>query len=191
MKIDLKELRTKSNILSLVRFFLFAPFFLMVLEIPDDDNFRYYTLGLIFFAYITDVLDGFLARRFNEITEMGKIIDPLADKICVIAVVIGLYKIEAIPEYYLAVIILRDLVIFLGGIYVSKKIGKVLPSNLLGKMTIVSIGFFIMGTLLNAQSITWLYSMLLYISLFFSFASVVGYGIRGYESIKWKQNETV
>ncbi len=101
---------------------------------------RYILLSLYILVYLTDIADGYFARKFNQISELGKIIDPLADKILVILVVAYLYYYEIIPAYYFWIIILRDLIIFIGGIIVSKKIGKVLPSNYLGKATVLSIG---------------------------------------------------
>ena len=97
-----------------------------------------------------------------------------------------------IPEIYFWIIILRDVIIFFGGIIVSNIIGKVLPSNLLGKITVVSIAFFILGVVGNAEKVPWLYNLLYYSSLFLSFASVIGYAIRGIESIRWyKKNENI
>jgi hypothetical protein len=82
-------------------------------------------------------------------------------------------------------------IIFIGGLIVSNIVGKVLPSNLLGKITVLSIGFFIIATVLDLRSITWLYESLKYLSLILSAASVVGYSIRGIELVKWKKNEAV
>ncbi len=67
-------------------------------------------------AAITDILDGYLARKFNQVTEFGKIIDPLADKIAIGAIIIKLFIIGVIPLYYFFMIIVRDVLIFLGGI---------------------------------------------------------------------------
>lgn len=193
MKIDYKEINTKSNYLSLVRLFLAIPFFFLVEHINDDYNYRIVILSLMLFGLFTDLADGWLARKFNEITELGKIIDPLADKVAIGVIVIKLYLIGEITDIYFWVIILRDVIIFIGGIILSKKINKVMPSNLLGKFTVLTIGFFLIALILNSKiHAPQLYNFLYYFSLFMSIISLIGYGIRSYESIKWnKRNEAV
>lgn len=188
MLINLKEIHTKSNYLSLVRLFLAVPFFFLLDHINEAYSYRLVIFGLMIFGLITDLADGWLARKLNEITEMGKIIDPLADKVAIGVIVIKLYLIGEIPDFYFWVIILRDTIIFIGGIFVSRKIGKVLPSNLLGKMTVITIGFFLFAVILDgANYAPGIYDFFYYLSIFMSFASVIGYGIRGYESINWKK----
>ena len=143
---------------------------------------------LITIGYISDIMDGYLARKLNEVSELGKIIDPLADKICIVAIIIILYLSEQISTFYFAVIVLRDVIIFFGGILVSKKIGKVLPSNLLGKITVISIGFFIIAIVLDLKAHSLLlFDILYYLSIVLSFASVAGYALRAYEIINWNK----
>ena len=188
MNIDYKEINTKSNYLSLLRLFLAIPFYFLLDHINEDFNYRLIVFGLMLFGLFTDLADGWLARKFNEITEIGKIIDPLADKVAIGVIVTKLYLLSEIPNFYFWVIILRDVVIFTGGIVISKKIDKVLPSNLLGKITVLTIGFFLISLILNAKvDAPGIYIFLYYLSLAMSFISVIGYGIRGYESIKWKK----
>ncbi len=192
MIVNISEIKTKSNLLSLFRLLLAFPTFFMLDYINIGYEYRLLILGMLFIAYLTDILDGYLARKYNEITEMGKIIDPLADKVFIILLTFKLFLLGEFPDYYFWIIISRDILIFFGGIIVSKIIGKVLPSNLLGKLTVVSIGLFIIGTILGFKEITWLHDLLLYGSILMSIASVIGYGIRGIESIKWyKRNEIV
>ncbi|MCB0751174.1 MAG: CDP-alcohol phosphatidyltransferase family protein, partial [Ignavibacteriae bacterium] len=152
---------------------------------------RWYLFTLYILVYFTDILDGYLARKLNQVSELGKIIDPLADKILVILVVIYLYYFDLIPAIYFWIIVLRDLIIFTGGIFVSKKIGFVLPSNYLGKATVFSIGIFIIFVTLGFNSNDIVYKVFYIISIGLSFASVVSYGARGFKEIKKVNNETV
>ncbi len=184
-KIKFKKLFTYSNFISFLRIVLIIPTMYLLANVEEHDYYRYLVLVMFFLAYISDILDGYLARKFDEISELGKIIDPLADKLFVLAVVIQLYIYGEVSAFYFWVIILRDMVIFTGGIIVSDIIGKVLPSNLLGKMTVFSIGVFFIAVVAGAKEIPWLYNTLQYLSLLFSVASVFGYAIRAYESIKW------
>ncbi|MBU0473325.1 MAG: CDP-alcohol phosphatidyltransferase family protein [Bacteroidetes bacterium] len=192
MKYSKKDIFNISNFVSMLRVLLVMPTAYFLSGINEVEYYRIIVVLFFVGAYLTDLLDGFLARKLNQITEFGKIIDPLADKIFVIMIVFQLFWMKEIPEYYFWIIILRDVIIFTGGIFVSKIIGKVLPSNLLGKITVASIAAFLLAVVCGVQKIEWLYGILLNLSIFLSFASVIGYGIRAYENIKWiKENKNV
>ncbi len=191
MKLKVEKFNTTSNYISILRVLLGIPIFIYLDKLQDAYDYRIILFSLCLFAAVTDLLDGYFARKYNEVTEFGKIIDPLADKLLMAIIVIKLYLIGEIPAFYFWIVILRDVIIFAGGIFVSNKIGKVLPSNLLGKITIISIGLFVLGIILNVRTINWLYQFLMYLSLLLSIASIFGYAIRGIESVRWyKKNET-
>jgi CDP-diacylglycerol--glycerol-3-phosphate 3-phosphatidyltransferase len=192
MKLNNKEIFTKSNLLSTSRLLLGIPIFFMVYQINNSQSIRYFTLGLMLIAALTDILDGYLARKYNEITEFGKIIDPLADKVVVGIVVLQLFRLEEIPAYYLIIIITRDLLILMGGIFVSKKIGKVLPSNIIGKITVISIALFVLITVAGLKILLpALYNILLYLSIILVFISIVAYTIRAVEALIRKGHESI
>ena len=133
------------------------------------------------------MLDGFLARKRNEVTELGKIIDPLADKVAIGAVVIKLFLIGQIPLYYFAAIIGRDLLIFTGGIFVANKLGKVLPSNALGKVTVIIIGLVILMIILNINRDNAFFLIIYWLSILMMAVSLFGYIYRANEFIKRKK----
>lgn len=183
MIFKLNEVYTKSNLLSILRLLLAIPFWFL-LDNFHDPTIRLFTFGLCLFASLTDVLDGYLARKFNEVTEFGKIIDPLADKIAVGVIVIKLFLIGEIPAYYFWMIIVRDVLIFTGGIIITKKIGRVLPSNALGKITVLIIGIVILLILLNVDKSHLIFNVFYYLSIGLIFISFLGYVIRAMEFIK-------
>ncbi|VAX22960.1 CDP-diacylglycerol--glycerol-3-phosphate 3-phosphatidyltransferase [hydrothermal vent metagenome] len=192
MKLELNKIYTKSNLISFVRLLLVAPTIYFISNIPEHDEYRVVVLSLFFLAYLSDLLDGYLARKYNEISELGKIIDPLADKVFVIAIVFQLFISGEITPIYFWIIISRDILILLGGVFITNITGKVLPSNLLGKITVSSIGIFLIAVVAGAKEFSWLYNLLQYLSIFLSFASILGYSLRGYETIKWyKKNGNV
>lgn len=192
MRLNKKEIYTKSNLLSTFRLLLSIPLFFMVYQINNSQSMRYFTLCLMVITAITDILDGYLARKFNEITEIGKIIDPLADKVVIGIVVLQLFRIDEIPAYYLLIIIGRDLLILCGGIIVSKKIGKVLPSNIIGKITVISVALFVLIIVAGLKiSVPLLYDFLLYLSLILVFISFIAYLIRAMEAIRRNDYESV
>ncbi|MCF8260328.1 MAG: CDP-alcohol phosphatidyltransferase family protein [Melioribacteraceae bacterium] len=188
MKITWKEFNTVSNYLSLSRFIILLPILSILDEIETDYVYRLYAFGLMMLSAATDMLDGYFARKLNQVTEFGKIIDPLADKISYALIVIKLYMISAIPDFFFWAVIIRDLYIFTGGLIVTKIIGKVLPSNLLGKITVLVIGAYFTGVVLNVQQIEWLHSILLYSSTLLIVVSAIGYTIRGVESVRYHRN---
>jgi CDP-diacylglycerol--glycerol-3-phosphate 3-phosphatidyltransferase len=191
MKIKFDKIFTVSNLISFFRVFLVIPFIILIPNLGEGNN-RLWVMILIAIGFISDLLDGYLARKFNEVSELGKIIDPLADKVCIVTIIIILYFSNLISSFYLAVIVLRDIIIFVGGIILSRKIGKVLPSNLLGKITVVSIGFYIISIVIDLKEHSvFLLDFFYYSSIILSFASVAGYALRAYEIINWnKKSET-
>lgn len=191
MQIKFKKIYTVSNIISFFRILLAIPIFYFISNVNEIHGARHILLGLYFLVYLTDIADGYFARKFNQISELGKIIDPLADKILVILVVTYLYYYEIIPAYYFYIIVLRDILIFTGGIFVSKKIGKVLPSNYFGKITVISIGAFIIIVTMGLTETDLIYSIFLYLSIILSFISVIVYGLKGFQEVKKVMNETI
>lgn len=177
------------NLISLSRLLLAIPVFFIVENLHTNVNYRYITLILILTAFISDLIDGYVARKKNLISEFGKIIDPLADKVFIFLLVTQLYLIGEILPIYFWTIVIRDIIIFIGGIYITRKIGKVLPSNLLGKITVLIIGIFILITISGMNKSNFIYHSLFYLSIILSLLSVIGYGLRGYEALKWNKNE--
>ena len=147
-----KNIFNASNSLSFLRLLLVIPAWIAFNNF-DRTITGYIVGGLGIFAAITDILDGYLARKLNQITEFGKIIDPLADKILVVFIVLNLFFIGEIPDYYFYMIVVSDVLILIGGIFVSKKIGKVLPSDYIGKATVLSISFVLLMILLSVNKI--------------------------------------
>ena len=190
MILELKNINTFSNYISFFRILLAIPIFYYVRNINEIEGARYILLSLYGLAYFSDLSDGYFARKLNQVSELGKIIDPLADKVLVILIVSYLYYFEIIPSFYFWIIIFRDIIIFSGGVLVSKNIGKVLPSNNLGKITVFSIGIFIIVVTIGYEKDSALFVLFLIGSMLLSFASVVSYAIRGFAEVKKVRNET-
>lgn len=190
--IEKREILTKSNLLSLFRLIMGIPIFFLLSKLGESYEYRLITLAVLLITASTDFLDGYLARKYNEITEFGKIVDPLADKVVVGLIILQLFLMGLIPAYYFYLVVGRDLLIFLGGIVISKKIGKVLPSNLLGKITVVFIAFYIIAVVLQLDvKFNFLYNVFLYSSLVLIISSFIGYAVRAKESLNWYQNESL
>lgn len=185
MKINVKEIFTPSNLISIFRLLMAIPFWILF-DYYSEPNINLIILSLCLFAAFTDILDGFLARKLNQVTEFGKIIDPLADKVAMAIVVIRLFMAGEISTFFFILLIARDSLIFLGGIFVSKKINKVLPSNILGKITVLVIGLFVILTLAQINREGIFYILVYYLSITLMLASLAAYYIRATEFLKRK-----
>lgn len=136
---------TTANKITILRILL-VPFF--VVEIiyyvrTGNENFR--LAGLLSFtvAAILDGVDGYIARRYHQISELGKILDPLADKLLLVSAIVILSfdnapRFGQIPLWLTGTIIGRDLVIFMGVIVVRLTVGKItVRPRLTGKIATV------------------------------------------------------
>lgn len=117
-----------SNLLSLSRIAL-MPFILLAMRHERDTA----LLFLMLLAAATDFLDGYLARRMGRVSDLGKILDPLADKICIVTMAVALSLWRGFPWWATAAIAGRDILILLGGLFLAKKTKKVPASNWAGK----------------------------------------------------------
>jgi cardiolipin synthase len=113
------------NILTLLRILLTPLFVIALLR-------RQYPLGLVVFALagISDALDGFIARYFNQRTQLGAYLDPLADKVLLVSAFVCLGVLEVLPAWLAVIVITRDIIIILGIaiLTITEKPYKVQPS---------------------------------------------------------------
>jgi cardiolipin synthase len=122
------ELKSIPNMLSILRLLL-VPVFLLLLV---NDRFLW-ALAVLAFASFTDWLDGQIARRFNQVTQLGKLLDPSADRLFILATLIGLTWHGIIPSWFALVIVMRD-ILLLVGLPVLRRLGyKSLPVHFVGK----------------------------------------------------------
>ena len=91
------------------------------------------TFGLILIAAVSDMLDGYFARRAHEVTHIGKWLDPICDTICIGSVVFYLILNGIIPMWFFIVLILRYVSISIGAIYFINHTDLVLSANIFGK----------------------------------------------------------
>lgn len=186
MKINKSDI-TISNGLSLLRLFLAIPFWFLLNDFQDY-NTRVVIILVGVLVVFTDWADGFFARKFNQVTELGKVIDPLADKICAAVLVYKLYLIGEITPLLFFVLLGRDVIIFLGGIILTKYLDKVLPSNFLGKITVTIFAFFVFMICFSVEKSSYLYKSIYYVIIILSFLSLIAYSIRAAEFIKKRKN---
>ncbi len=115
--------------------------------------------------YFSDLLDGFLARRLNQVSELGKIIDPLADKISVIVISLILLYLNRIPLWFVMIVIMRDLIILGFGLYLDRKKNIHPISNYPGKVAVFSIGLIILFSIINNPVLKEITNIMYFVSI--------------------------
>lgn len=96
------------NILTCFRILLVPLLVVVLLTKPKFDYQEFAGLGIFLLASLTDVLDGFLARRRRQVTSLGKLLDPAADKILTSAAFISLVELQIAPAWMVLVIVSRE-----------------------------------------------------------------------------------
>jgi cardiolipin synthase len=127
---------TIPNLLSFVRLAL-VPFFLVLIILHLD----FAALLVLVFSSISDFLDGQIARRFGQITRLGQLLDPAADRLFIFAALIGLAVSQVIPWWLVAVVVGRDATLLVLGIILANYGFGPLPVHHLGKMATFSLFF--------------------------------------------------
>ncbi len=133
------------NILTILRF-IFIPIILHFIFIGN------YVLGIVFFTIsgITDVLDGFIARKFNLISNFGKLMDPLADKLTQISVLATLVTVKIIPVWILVIVVFKEFIMVVGASFLYGK-DVVVYSKWYGKLATVLFYLAIVISLITKQ----------------------------------------
>lgn len=120
---------TLPNILSVTRLFG-VPLFLWLVLVPEEDG---WALVLLMVSGITDWLDGLLARTLNQASRLGQILDPVADRLYILAVVIGLALRDIIPWWLALMLPIRDVFLFSLVPFLRTRGYSALPVHFLGK----------------------------------------------------------
>ena len=120
---------TVPNLLSFLRLAL-VPVFLILLVQGEDA----WALLVLAVASLTDFLDGAIARRFNQITRLGQLLDPAADRLYIFAALIGLAWRDLVPWWIVAVVVGRDVFLLGLGVVLANYGFGPLPVHQLGKV---------------------------------------------------------
>ncbi|GAB6086805.1 CDP-alcohol phosphatidyltransferase family protein [Alkaliphilus crotonatoxidans] len=124
------------NILTAIRFAL-IPIFILIF-FSASSNYVIYGLIIFLLAGATDMLDGYIARKYNLITKWGQAMDPLADKLMLITVLISFTIKGLFPPWVILIVGLKETMLVMGGIFLyTRKNKAVLPANHYGKIATV------------------------------------------------------
>ena|GEM_PF-343646 len=135
------------NTLSGLRILMVPVIFLLILHCSPG-NFFILIVGFSFSIWL-DFFDGYLARKLSQETELGKILDPLADKLMVFFIVLALIIKSNFPLWLGLIIFLRDIIILAAAFILIKGKKKITPSILIGKITFAILGILILVFILD------------------------------------------
>ena len=175
------------NILTVLRLLSVYPLIIFILE----EQF-FLALGIFFLAGISDLLDGFLARKFSWQSRFGQIADPVADKTLVVATIISLGSIDLIENWFMFMVLGRDLLIIVGVVLANYLISdyQVAP-NYLGKLNttilLLLVGIILIdavGFLVTDIAIYWISMLFIFTNTFSLIVYFFDPGIKILRNIK-------
>ena len=169
---------TLSNAVSLLRAVLTLPAVWLISLGPD---YVWEAFGVVVVMIVSDWVDGWLARWRDEISQWGKILDPLADKVAVGAITLAMVVFKDLPVWLVVVVLLRDAVIFLAGMYLVKRHDVLLSSNFLGKVTTLVLSGLLLAYLWDADALK---PALIGLSVVFLVVSLISYGRQFFDVLK-------
>ena len=155
------------------------PFFVAALLYDGgaNQNMRYVAAALFIIASLTDMLDGKIARKYNLVTNFGKFMDPLADKLLVCSALICMIELRELPAWMVIIIISREFIIS-GFRLVASDNGVVIAASYWGKFktTFQMIGVVLL--IFNIPALSTLTTIIVWISLALTVISLVDYIVK-------------
>ena len=167
-----------ANKLTMLRI-LMIPVFIAVLVYSKDRDivYRYIALGIFVMASATDALDGYVARKYNMITDFGKLMDPLADKILVSSALIILIELGSINSWIVSIVIAREFII--SGIrLIATEKNIIIAASPLGKLKTVSQMLSVILMLLSIKAISLITDLSIWLMCILSVISLLDYIIK-------------
>ncbi|MBC8174120.1 MAG: CDP-alcohol phosphatidyltransferase family protein [Candidatus Marinimicrobia bacterium] len=147
---DPTRIITLANGMSVFRAFLAFP---IIYYLAKDEM----VISVLFMllAVFTDYFDGYFARRADEVTNLGKILDPVADKVVIFAVVLFIILDESrdFPEWFLWLYVARDLTISISSLYIMHHSSITLSANPIGKLSVGISALAILFYVLNIEEL--------------------------------------
>jgi CDP-diacylglycerol--glycerol-3-phosphate 3-phosphatidyltransferase len=152
-----------------------VPFFVASLLLSgSNETLKWVALVLFVVASLTDFLDGYIARKYNLITNFGKFMDPLADKILTISGMICLIELGRIPSWIVVIIVAREFIIS-GFRLIAAENGVVIAANYWGKFKTTFQMIMIILMIVNIPQLQILTNLTMWIALALTIISLVTY----------------
>ena len=176
------------NKLTIFRVIL-IPFFIVFLLVPDmpflpsTEWGEWIALAIFVIASLTDMLDGKIARKYNLITDFGKFMDPLADKLLVCSAMIALIEMNRIPSWVVIIIIAREFIIS-GFRLIASDNGVVIAASYWGKFKTTFQMVMICLMIANFPQLQILTDIIMWIALILTVVSLIDYLVKNKDVMK-------
>ncbi len=151
----MKDLWLIPNLISIGRIIMIIPICILYPKTTSQTAY-WAVVGLLLLSYLSDYADGYIARKYDQKSRLGLILDPLADKLWTLAMLVMLVMFRDFPFGIAASIVMRDILILVINIRMYKRIKRVLPSDDVGRKYMVMLGLMIIGATLGFPSVVWL-----------------------------------
>jgi len=177
---------TLANRITLLRLMLIPVFVVCVMSYSRHQPWvRYLALGVYFTAAISDCLDGFIARAYNQKTKLGAVLDPLADKLFIniafVVLAVNDQWMTPVPYWFPVIILSRDVLIVIGAYLINEYFGPVrIRPRITGKITTVCQNASIIAVLLE---VGFAYTILA-ITLIMTVVSFIDYMYAGSKQVR-------
>lgn len=173
-----------ANKLTTMRVVL-IPIFLLVLLSPliEAPFHRYIAVAIFIVASLTDFLDGYVARSRNMVTNFGKFMDPLADKLLVCSALVAMVELEDLPAWVVILILSREFAIT-GFRTLAMEANVVMAASWWGKIKTTTQMIMIIVVLLDIDNMEMLEYILIALATFFTILSGVDYIVKNRDVLK-------
>ena len=166
---------TTANKITIFRVILIPVFLvLMYLRFPGH---MYWAFGVFVLASLSDFVDGYIARHYNQVTDFGKFMDPLADKLLVCAAMICLVEMGRLPAWMVIVIISREFIIS-GFRLVASDNGIVIAASWWGKSKTISQMIMTILLIADIPALSVLNTVLIWVALILTVVSLIDYLVK-------------
>lgn len=167
-----------ANIITAVRFFVAIA--ILILYFTDAQNWLWRCLGLFVFGSLTDVIDGFVARRLHCVSNLGKLLDPVCDKSMMLSMMLVLALGNYIYMWVFVALALKELIMVVGAaLFFNKNI--VVMSNWFGKLSTLT---FTVAIVMSVFGLRPYCDWVLAAAVVWTFITMVQYGIYYYKQLK-------
>ncbi len=170
------------NKLTMLRVIM-IPFFIVFLLVPITPYDKWIALVIFILASLTDLLDGKIARKYNLITNFGKFMDPLADKLLVCSALICLIELNKIPAWMVIIIIAREFIIS-GFRLVASDNGVVIAASYWGKFKTTFQMAAVCLLIADIEAINLLTQIILWIAVILTVVSLIDYLVKNKDVMK-------
>ena len=178
----MEESMNLPNKLTIFRVIL-IPFFIIALLVPGIPAGNWIALAIFIVASLTDLLDGKIARKYNLVTNFGKFMDPLADKLLVCSALICLVELSRIPSWMVVIIIAREFTIS-GFRLIAADNGVVIAASYWGKFKTTFQMIVVCLMIANIPVLSLLTTVITWIAVILTVVSLVDYLVKNKDVMK-------